>query len=97
MHEHRITDFKLPLVLNFKDGNKKNYNLLNIELICYNCYFLLVSDLFTEKQILHLEDMKPTPKTQEIDWGTNKEFEDHFKYLGIIDKKDDGSEYISRK
>lgn len=29
-----------PLVLNFKDGNKENGVLTNLELLCYNCYFL---------------------------------------------------------
>ena len=24
-HERRVSDYKMPLLLNFKDGNKKNY------------------------------------------------------------------------
>lgn len=98
LHEYRLTDFRMPLILNFKDKNKKNYAIKNLELICYNCYFLFVADLFSEKQILHLEDNKTMPKTQEINWEISPEFEEHFKSLGIIDKpKDDGSEFISRK
>lgn len=39
-HERRITDNKVPLIINFKDGNKKHFSLENLELYCYNCIFL---------------------------------------------------------
>ena len=38
--ERRLTDNKIPLILNFEDGNKKNHKLENIRLLCYNCTFL---------------------------------------------------------
>jgi len=38
-HERRITDGKLPLLLNFEDGNKHNHTLANLKLLCYNCTF----------------------------------------------------------
>lgn len=37
--ERRITDGKMPLLLNFEDGNQKNHKLENIKLLCYNCSF----------------------------------------------------------
>jgi hypothetical protein len=37
--ERRITDEKMPLILNFEDGNEKNHVLLNLKLFCYNCTF----------------------------------------------------------
>lgn len=37
--ERRITDNKMPLVLNFEDGNEKNHKLENVKLFCYNCTF----------------------------------------------------------
>jgi len=37
--ERRLTDGKLPLLLNFEDGNNKNHKLENIRLLCYNCTF----------------------------------------------------------
>ena len=37
--ERRIIDGKLPLLLNFEDGNNKNHKLENIKLMCYNCTF----------------------------------------------------------
>lgn len=39
-NERRITDKKIPLILSFKDGNRKNFKLDNLVLLCYNCMFL---------------------------------------------------------
>lgn len=102
LHERRVTDNKMPLILNFKDLNKKNYKVDNLELLCYNCYFLTIADLFTQKQIIHIEDYKPTPETQKIDWETNKEFDEYFKNINPNlfkneSEENDGSEFISRK
>jgi len=38
--EKRITDEKIPLILNFEDGNEKNHKLENMRLLCYNCTFI---------------------------------------------------------
>lgn len=38
--ERRITDGKIPLLINFEDGNSKNHKLENIKLLCYNCTFV---------------------------------------------------------
>ena len=57
--ERRVLDYKMPLLLHFKDGNKKNYRKENIELLCYNHYFLTVGDIFTEKQVKGIEDHVP--------------------------------------
>ena len=45
----------MPLLLHFKDGNTKHYNLNNVQLLCYNCYFLFYGSVFTEKEIEKLE------------------------------------------
>lgn len=37
--ERRVTDGKVPLILNFVDGNPKNHLLENLKLYCYNCTF----------------------------------------------------------
>jgi hypothetical protein len=37
--ERRITDGKMPLIINFEDGNNKNHRPENIKLYCYNCTF----------------------------------------------------------
>jgi hypothetical protein len=38
--ERRIVDGKIPLLLNFEDGDPKNHKLENIKLLCYNCTFV---------------------------------------------------------
>jgi 5-methylcytosine-specific restriction endonuclease McrA len=38
--EHRLTDHKMPLILNFEDGNERNHKLENLKIFCYNCTFL---------------------------------------------------------
>lgn len=43
--ERRIVDFKIPLMMIFKDGNSCNHNLDNMYLLCFNCAFLTVGNL----------------------------------------------------
>lgn len=38
--EKRITDQKLPLILNFIDNDRTNFKIGNLNLLCYNCIFL---------------------------------------------------------
>ena len=61
--EHRVTDHKVPLILHFRDKNKLNYNLDNIEFLCYNCYFLFIGEIFTQRDIKNLEDNISVSKT----------------------------------
>ena len=42
--EARITDGKMPLLIDFLDGNLNNRKLDNIRPLCYNCFFLLVGE-----------------------------------------------------
>jgi hypothetical protein len=37
--ERRITDGKIPLLLNFEDDNHKNHSFENLRILCYNCTF----------------------------------------------------------
>lgn len=43
--EKRLLDGQCPLILVQKDGNKNNYHLDNLELLCYNCYYLTIGDI----------------------------------------------------
>lgn len=43
--ERRITDYKVPLKLEFIDGDRKNHRYENLQLLCLNCSFLLVGNL----------------------------------------------------
>ena len=44
--ERRITDYTIPLLLTPIDGDKTNYNLDNLQVVCYNCFYLTVGNLF---------------------------------------------------
>ena len=81
--ERRVTDYKIPLLLNFKDGNKFNYLVDNLELLCYNDYFLLVADPLTPDQIRHIED-NTTVKAVSYDWDLDEAQLENMKALGLI-------------
>ena len=94
--ERRIKDTKVPVILNFKDGNKKNWHLDNLEFLCYNCSFLYAASPIEEKQAEAMEDYVKT-RNDEPDWELDEAHIEHLKSLGLYDEeKDDGSEYISR-
>ena len=98
-HEKRVVDYKQPLILSFKNGNKNNWKIDNLEMLCYNCYFLYIGNLFPEKQITRLEDANATIlKKGEIDWQVDENFLQHFKELGLEadDNYQDGDEFISK-
>ena len=99
--ERRVTDYKVPLILHFKDKNKQNYRKENIQFLCYNCYFLFIDNVFTEKDIEQLEDHKPLSKTTE---AINFELDDyHLKRLkelgldGDENNSDDPYDLVSFK
>lgn len=96
-HERRVSDYKTPLIMHFKDNNKQHYNLGNIEMICYNCYYLMVGDVFDNKQLEGLEDHKPTYNSH-VDWELDEYTLKRLEELGLEKPKpiDDGSEFISR-
>lgn len=100
-HEKRASDLRQPLLLNFKDKNKNNLRLENLEILCYNCYYLYVDEVFNAKQIQYLEDgyapndsVKPTFDFE--DWQL-----EHFRDLDDVETRkeeddDDEYKYVSR-
>jgi hypothetical protein len=97
-NERRVLDYKSPLLLNFKDKNKRNYRLENLEVLCYNHYFLTVGDIFSDKQIEQIEDYKPVNEG-ETTWELDEYQMQRLKELGLYDLPsniEDGSEFISR-
>lgn len=96
--ERRVTDYKVPLLINFKDNNKKNWSLDNLEMLCYNHYFLHVGNIFTDKQLQHIEDYNPPPtSTQEVNWEMDDWYKEHLTNLGLMDKDSEaGEEFISK-
>ena len=92
--EQRVHDYKSPLLIHFKDKNKQNWRIENIELLCYNCYFLYIGDVFNEKQIKHIEEDAPIKKDDQINWEMDENMLQHFQEIGLIDE-DDTEDYIS--
>lgn len=95
--ERRVSDYKIPLILHFKDKNKQHYRLENMEMLCYNCYFLMVGDVFNNKQIEGLEDHKPINESS-VEWELDDYTLQRLKELGLeqMPPPEDGSEFISR-
>lgn len=48
--EKRLTDDKVPLIMDFLDGDRKNHKKENIRFLCFNCYFLLVGNISGPKK-----------------------------------------------
>ena len=93
--ERRITDQKIPVILNFKDGNKKNWHLDNLEFLCYNCSFLYAASPIEEKRAEAMEDYVKT-RDDEPDWELDQHHIEHLKELGLYEEEKPGDEFISR-
>ena len=81
----------------FIDGNKKNWKLENLELLCYNCYFLNVGNVWSDNQLQQMEDYNQKNKFNndpEPDWEMDESHIEHLKKLGLWDEKEDGEEFI---
>jgi len=100
--ERRVLDYKIPLILAFKDRNKKNYSLENLELLCYNCFFLYVGDTMSLKRIREEEDYSfdKNDKARGDTWDLDPYQIQHLKELGLWDETDDpmsGEDLVSFK
>lgn len=94
-HEERLTDKKIPLILQFKDKNRKNYELGNIELLCYNCSFLFATSPISDRQVQAMEDYVEK-QASEPDFEIDDYMKDHLKELGLWQEElKPGQEYIS--
>ena len=93
-NEQRVNDYKAPLLIHFKDKNKMNWRIDNIELLCYNCYFLHIGDVFNEKQIKNIEEDAPVKKDDTVDWEMDNNMLEHFRDIGLVNDEDD--DFVSR-
>jgi hypothetical protein len=83
-NERRVTDYRIPLLLNFKDNNKCNYLLNNLEQLCYNCYYLYIGEVLSPGQIRHIENSQ-TVLTKPHEWELDKDQIENMRSLGLID------------
>jgi len=95
--ERRVLDYKMPLLLHFKDKNSNNYSLDNVQLLCYNHYFLTVGDIFNKKDEKQIETQQEHfGTTEKIEWEVDDYHLQRLKELGLEDDDDDVNQYISR-
>ena len=95
-HERRVLDYKMPLLLHFIDGNKKNYRKDNIEFLCYNHYFLTVGDIFSDKQVQGIEDYKSVNEGF-VDWEVDEYHLKRLKELGLDTPDPDEYDIVARR
>ena len=98
-HERRVLDEKVPLILHYIDGNKRNWKLENVEFLCYNCYFQCVGNIFEQRQLDAMEDFN-TKGAKDIDFDLASQHKEAIKktinlenrdiYMGDDSEKDDG-------
>jgi|TARA_B110000285_G_scaffold160370_1_gene179052 hypothetical protein len=96
--ERRVLDYKIPLLLHFKDNNSNNYSLNNVQLLCYNHYFLQVGDIFNKQDVKQLESKQEHYGTSEtIEFEVDDYHLQRLKELGLDgEDEDDPNQYISR-
>ena len=96
--ERRVLDYKMPLLLHFQDNNSNNYSLDNVQLLCYNHYFLTVGDIFNDKDVKQIESKQEHFGTSEkVEWEVDQYHLDRLKELGLDGvEEDDPNQYISR-
>ena len=88
----------MPLLLHFQDNNSNNYSLDNVQLLCYNHYFLNVGDVFNEKDVKQIESKQEHFGTSEkVEWEVDDYHLQRLKELGLDGEDDDDpNQYISR-
>jgi hypothetical protein len=48
--ERRITDYTVPLILDYMNGDRKDHRRENIRFLCYNCTYLQVKNVYGGRQ-----------------------------------------------
>lgn len=93
--ERRVKDLQVPLAINYKDGNKNNLTLKNIEFLCLNCHFLYGVD--TDKKKLRETKVDYVDHNKnDKEWEMDEHHMEHLKELGLYNEESPGDEYISR-
>lgn len=96
-NEQRIQDLKVPLLLHHKDGDKVNWHLENLEMLCYNCSFLYAISPITEQQAEAMEDYVER-QSPDIDWELDEHMKEHLKDLNLYEEEvNDGTQFIAKR
>lgn len=97
--ETRVEDGKCPLLLNFKNGDKTDWRVQNIELVCYNCAYLHCLDFYEDSVIEKVETLtmiSPQGKKERKEFYELDDFYiDHIKKLGL-DTEDLNKESVEK-
>lgn len=92
--DRRIIDYKVPIMLSFKDGNKFNWGRDNLQFLCYNCYFIQIGDILPHKlSKFKNDDFKEEKNMESKVWEIDENMKEHFKELGLITEEDDKDEF----
>lgn len=97
--ERRQVDGKTPLLMQFLNGHKHDYTNGNAKLCCYNCYFLKVGSIFTDKDIEAIEGHTVYKTTNAVEFQVDEYTKKRLEELGGFDAKveDDPYALVSRK
>ena len=97
--ERRQVDGKTPLLLTFLNGLKHDYTNGNAQLSCYNCYFLQIGSVFTDKDIESIEGHTVYKTSDATDFQVDEYTRKRLEELGNFDVKvsDDPYDLVSRK
>lgn len=93
--ERRVKDMQVPLAINYKDGNKNNLTLKNIEFLCLNCHFLYGTDT-SKKKVREIKVDYVDHTENDKEWEMDEHHMEHLKELGLYNEESPGDEYISR-
>jgi len=70
--ERRDIDGKTPLLMTFLNNHKHDYTNGNAQLCCYNCYFLNIGNVFTDKDIESIEGHAVYNTTNAVDFQVDE-------------------------
>ena len=93
-NEARIFDYKVPLLINFKNKNKSDWTRDNIEFLCYNCYFLQIGNIFNNKQLRDIQENVTSNKPNQVDWEIDDTMKEHLKSLGLWEDEKGDDNYV---
>jgi len=99
-HERRVTDYRMPLFLHFKNGDHNYYHLDNLQMLCYNCYYLYVGEIFNDRDEKQIETgTKMSKTTENVNFELDEYHVRRLRELGLYEDKteDDPYSLVSRR